>query len=141
VLPRHRRHLTMPGSSNNELNTNLARTSRRSGDRDRGATRGNVCSGQAITSWAGAAETIDPSQARPAALGPRTGPAPRRRPACRAPAVWRHVLAAWPWLITLSAFGLLGYNLLLYAALEHADAFSASLVNASPGPPTRSPDA
>lgn len=43
---------------------------------------------------------------------------------------WRQVLAAWPWLIALSAFGLLGYNLLLYAALEHTDAFNASLINA-----------
>lgn len=43
---------------------------------------------------------------------------------------WRQVMAAWPWLIVLSAFGLLGYNLLLYAALEHTDAFSASLINA-----------
>ncbi len=43
---------------------------------------------------------------------------------------WRQVAAAWPWLIALSAFGLLGYNLLLYAALEHTDAFSASLINA-----------
>lgn len=43
---------------------------------------------------------------------------------------WRQVLAAWPWLIALSFFGLLGYNLLLYAALEHTDAFNASLINA-----------
>jgi drug/metabolite transporter (DMT)-like permease len=43
---------------------------------------------------------------------------------------WRQVLAAWPWLIVLSVFGLLGYNLLLYTALEHTDAFSASLINA-----------
>ncbi|MFJ8855947.1 DMT family transporter [Streptomyces sp. NPDC102437] len=43
---------------------------------------------------------------------------------------WRQVLAAWPWLIALSAFGLLGYNFLLYAALEHTDAFNASLINA-----------
>jgi drug/metabolite transporter (DMT)-like permease len=43
---------------------------------------------------------------------------------------WRQLMAAWPWLIALSAFGLLGYNLLLYAALEHTDAFSASLINA-----------
>ena len=43
---------------------------------------------------------------------------------------WRQVLAAWPWLIALSVFGLLGYNLLLYTALEHTDAFSASLINA-----------
>jgi drug/metabolite transporter (DMT)-like permease len=43
---------------------------------------------------------------------------------------WRQVLAAWPWLIALSVFGLLGYNLLLYTALEHTDAFSAALINA-----------
>jgi drug/metabolite transporter (DMT)-like permease len=43
---------------------------------------------------------------------------------------WRQVLAAWPWLLALSMFGLLGYNLLLYTALEHTDAFSASLINA-----------
>lgn len=43
---------------------------------------------------------------------------------------WRQVLAAWPWLVALSVSGLLGYNLLLYAALEHTDAFNASLINA-----------
>ncbi|MCU1404007.1 MAG: EamA family transporter [Glaciihabitans sp.] len=43
---------------------------------------------------------------------------------------WRQVIAAWPWLLALSAFGLLGYNLLLYAALQYTDAFSASLINA-----------
>ncbi|WP_087873518.1 DMT family transporter [Arthrobacter globiformis] len=43
---------------------------------------------------------------------------------------WRQVLAAWPWLVALSVFGLLGYNLLLYTALEHTDPFSASLINA-----------
>jgi drug/metabolite transporter (DMT)-like permease len=43
---------------------------------------------------------------------------------------WRRVLAAWPWLIVLSVCGLLGYNLLLYAALEYTDAFNASLINA-----------
>nr|WP_217509357.1 DMT family transporter [Pseudarthrobacter sp. C4D7] len=43
---------------------------------------------------------------------------------------WRAVLAAWPWLLALSVFGLLGYNLLLYFALEHTDAFNASLINA-----------
>jgi drug/metabolite transporter (DMT)-like permease len=43
---------------------------------------------------------------------------------------WRQVLAAWPWLVALSVFGLLGYNLLLYTALEHTDAFNASLINA-----------
>ena len=40
------------------------------------------------------------------------------------------MLAAWPWLIALSASGLLGYNLLLYAALKHTDAFNAALINA-----------
>lgn len=43
---------------------------------------------------------------------------------------WRSVLAAWPWLASLSVLGLLGYNLLLYFALEHTDAFNASLINA-----------
>ncbi|MEU6857775.1 EamA family transporter [Glycomyces sp. NPDC046736] len=43
---------------------------------------------------------------------------------------WRAVLRAWPWLLVLSEFGMLGYNLFLYAALEHTTALSASLVNA-----------
>ncbi|UUL75793.1 DMT family transporter [Pseudarthrobacter sp. Fe7] len=43
---------------------------------------------------------------------------------------WRSVLAAWPWLLALSICGLLGYNLLLYFALAHTDAFNASLINA-----------
>ncbi|MHC6595086.1 DMT family transporter [Arthrobacter sp. C152] len=43
---------------------------------------------------------------------------------------WRSVFAALPWLAALSVFGLLGYNLLLYFALEHTGAFSASLINA-----------
>lgn len=43
---------------------------------------------------------------------------------------WRAVLATWPWLLALAIFGLLGYNLLLYFALEHTDAFDASLINA-----------
>lgn len=43
---------------------------------------------------------------------------------------WRLVLAALPWLATLGVFGLLGYNLLLYVALEHTDPFNASLINA-----------
>lgn len=43
---------------------------------------------------------------------------------------WRSVLGAWPWLLALSVCGLLGYNLLLYFALEHTDAFNASLINA-----------
>ncbi|MDN6016894.1 MAG: DMT family transporter, partial [Bifidobacterium mongoliense] len=43
---------------------------------------------------------------------------------------WREVLKAWPWLIALSVFGLLGYNLLLYFSLQHTDAFNAALINA-----------
>ncbi|HKU02975.1 MAG TPA: DMT family transporter [Arthrobacter sp.] len=43
---------------------------------------------------------------------------------------WRSVAAAWPWLLALSVCGLLGYNLLLYFALEHTGAFNASLINA-----------
>ncbi|MGO3141108.1 MAG: DMT family transporter [Galactobacter sp.] len=43
---------------------------------------------------------------------------------------WRTVFAAWPWLLLLSGLGLLGYNLLLYFALEHTTAFDASLINA-----------
>jgi drug/metabolite transporter (DMT)-like permease len=43
---------------------------------------------------------------------------------------WPSVLAAWPWLLALSVCGLLGYNLLLYIALEHTGAFNASLINA-----------
>ncbi len=43
---------------------------------------------------------------------------------------WRQVLRAWPWLLASSVFGLAGYNLLLYAALQYTTAFSASLVNA-----------
>ncbi|GAA1680164.1 DMT family transporter [Glycomyces endophyticus] len=43
---------------------------------------------------------------------------------------WRAVARAWPWLLVLSASGVLGYNLFLYAALEYTDAFSASLVSA-----------
>jgi drug/metabolite transporter (DMT)-like permease len=43
---------------------------------------------------------------------------------------WRAVLRAWPWVLGSSALGLLGYNLLLYTALQHTDAFSASLINA-----------
>ena len=43
---------------------------------------------------------------------------------------WRSVLAAWPWLLALSVCGLLGYNLLLYFALEHTGPFNASLINA-----------
>ncbi len=43
---------------------------------------------------------------------------------------WREVARAWPWLLVLSGFGLLGYNLLLYSALEHTTALNASLINA-----------
>lgn len=43
---------------------------------------------------------------------------------------WGQVLRAWPWLVALSAFGLAGYNLLLYGALQFTDAFNASLINA-----------
>jgi drug/metabolite transporter (DMT)-like permease len=43
---------------------------------------------------------------------------------------WRSVLAAWPWLLALSVCGLLGYNLMLYFALEHTGPFNASLINA-----------
>ncbi|MCS5717878.1 DMT family transporter [Herbiconiux sp. CPCC 205763] len=43
---------------------------------------------------------------------------------------WRDVLRAWPWLIALSATGVIGYTLLLYTALQYTDAFNASLINA-----------
>lgn len=43
---------------------------------------------------------------------------------------WRDVLRAWPWLLALSSTGLVGYTLMLYSALQHSDAFSASLINA-----------
>lgn len=43
---------------------------------------------------------------------------------------WFEVLRAWPWLISGSLLGLLGYNLLLYSALEHTTPFNASLINA-----------
>ncbi|WP_440708914.1 DMT family transporter [Herbiconiux sp. YIM B11900] len=43
---------------------------------------------------------------------------------------WRDLLKAWRAILVLAGFGLLGYNLFLYAALEHTDALSASLVNA-----------
>ncbi|MGO1317985.1 MAG: DMT family transporter [Cellulomonadaceae bacterium] len=43
---------------------------------------------------------------------------------------WRAVLRSWPWLVGLSIFGLLGYNLLLYSALQFTTPFNASLVNA-----------
>lgn len=44
--------------------------------------------------------------------------------------VWREVLAAWRWMLALALTGMLGYPLLVYAALEHTDPFSASLINA-----------
>ncbi len=43
---------------------------------------------------------------------------------------WRQIIRAWPWLLALSGAGLVGYNLLLYTALEHTDALDASLINA-----------
>jgi drug/metabolite transporter (DMT)-like permease len=43
---------------------------------------------------------------------------------------WRELARHWPWLVALSLTGLAGYNLLLYAALEHTSAFNASLINA-----------
>lgn len=43
---------------------------------------------------------------------------------------WREVLRAWPWLLALSSTGLVGYTLMFYSALQHSDAFSASLINA-----------
>lgn len=44
---------------------------------------------------------------------------------------WSRVLAQWRWLVALSLTGLLGYPLLVYVALEHTTALSASLVNAT----------
>jgi len=43
---------------------------------------------------------------------------------------WRRVLAAWPWLLALSLFGMLAYTGFLYAALAATTAFNASLINA-----------
>ena len=43
---------------------------------------------------------------------------------------WRGALRFWPRLLALAALGLTGYNLLLYAALEHTSPVDASLVNA-----------
>lgn len=43
---------------------------------------------------------------------------------------WRVVLAQWRWMVALSLTGMLGYPLLVYAALEHTDPFSAALINA-----------
>lgn len=41
------------------------------------------------------------------------------------------VVSQWAWLVALSLTGLLGYPLLVYVALEHTTALSASLVNAT----------
>jgi drug/metabolite transporter (DMT)-like permease len=41
-------------------------------------------------------------------------------------ALWRH----WRWLLAQSVTGILAYSLLLYSALQHIDALSASLINA-----------
>lgn len=43
---------------------------------------------------------------------------------------WREVLRIWPRLLIPAMLGLLGYNLLLYTALEHTTAVNASLINA-----------
>ncbi|MFB2579962.1 DMT family transporter [Herbiconiux sp. P15] len=43
---------------------------------------------------------------------------------------WRVVLRSWPRLLLLAGLGLLGYNLLLYSALQFTDAFDASLITA-----------
>ncbi len=43
---------------------------------------------------------------------------------------WRDVVRAWPWLVALSATGVIAYTLLLYTALQYTDAFNASLINA-----------
>lgn len=43
---------------------------------------------------------------------------------------WREALRAWPWLLALSATGVVGYTLLLYGALQYTSAFNASLINA-----------
>lgn len=43
----------------------------------------------------------------------------------------RVVLSQWRWLAALSLTGLLGYPLLVYVALEHTTALSASLVNST----------
>lgn len=42
---------------------------------------------------------------------------------------WGQVLRQWRWLVALGLTGLLGYPLLVYVALEHTTALSASLVN------------
>lgn len=43
---------------------------------------------------------------------------------------WGAALRSWPRLLAPAAVGLVGYNLLLYAALEHISPVNASLVNA-----------
>src|SRR5699024_6497708 len=43
----------------------------------------------------------------------------------------RVVFSQWRWLVALSLTGLLGYPLLVYVALEHTTALSASLVNST----------
>lgn len=43
---------------------------------------------------------------------------------------WGAALRSWPRLLALATVGLTGYNLLLYAALEHTSSVNASLVNA-----------
>lgn len=42
---------------------------------------------------------------------------------------WRRLLRAWPWLLALSATGMVGYTLLLYVALQFTDPFNASIIN------------
>lgn len=44
---------------------------------------------------------------------------------------WRPVFRAWPLLVLLGALGMLGYNLLLYAALNFTTPAGASLINAA----------
>lgn len=43
---------------------------------------------------------------------------------------WRAALRAWPWILILSLTGLIGFNLFLYAALQHTTAVNAALVTA-----------
>lgn len=43
---------------------------------------------------------------------------------------WRALLRQWPWIVGLSALGMIGYTWLLYVALEHTRPFNASLINA-----------
>lgn len=44
---------------------------------------------------------------------------------------WRAAARQWPRLTVLSLLGVAGYNLLLYTALQHTTALSASLINAA----------